>query len=194
VRGMLSFILLTCVASLALSARPQVELPSASAERWKSANDAGQRALEQGRSPEAIREFQSAIAEAEKLGWADPRLAGSISGLAQGYLQQGNYAASESLFQRSLGILEKALGPEDPAVAGILNNLAAVYRLRGNYAEATPPARLGRSSLVPKLRRRETFPKPGGLSPVEPTRSDATPLRDERLSTRAPRSKRLADL
>ena len=138
---MLSFILLTFVAPLALSARPQVEPPSASAERWRAANDAGQKALEQRRSPEAIREFQSAVAEAEKLGWADLRLADSISGLAQGYLQQGNYAASESLFQRSLGILEKALGPEDPAVAGILNNLAAVYRLRGNYAEATPPAR-----------------------------------------------------
>ena len=132
-RGMLSFILLTCLTTFAVSALPQVE-------PWKSANDAGQRALEQGRFPEAIREFQSAIAEAEKLGWNDARLAGSISGLAQGYLQQGNYAASESLFQRSLAILEKGPGPENPALAGILNNLATVYRLRGNYAAATPPA------------------------------------------------------
>jgi len=138
---MLSLILLTCVATFAFSASPQVDIPSAGADRWKTANDAGQRALDQGRSPEAIREFQSAIAEAEKLGWADQRLAGSISSLAQAYLLQGNYAASESLFQRSLGIVEKALGPDDPAVAGILNNLATVYRLRGKYAEATPPAR-----------------------------------------------------
>jgi tetratricopeptide (TPR) repeat protein len=138
---MLWFILLTCGATPALSTPSQVESPSAGAERWKAANDAGARALEQGRSPDAIREFQSAIAEAEKLGWADARLAGSISGLAQGYLQQSNYAASESLFQRSLGILEKALGPEDPAVAGVLNNLATVYRLRGKYGDATPLAR-----------------------------------------------------
>ena len=140
-RGMVSFILLPCIVTLALSAPPQVESPSAGAERWRAANDAGQRALEQGRFPEAVREFQSAIGEAEKLGWNDPRLAGSISGLAQGYLQQGNYAESESLFQRALAILEKELGPENVALAGVLNNLATVYRLRGNYAAATPPAR-----------------------------------------------------
>ena len=138
-RAMRWLILLMCASTLALSA-PQAAPTSGSPERWSSENEAGQKALEQGRSPEAIRAFQSAIAEAEKLGWTDQRLAGSISGLAQGYLLQGNYAASESLFQRSLGILEKALGPDDPAVAGILNNLATVYRLRGNYADATAPA------------------------------------------------------
>jgi tetratricopeptide (TPR) repeat protein len=136
---MLWLILLTFVPKPALSA--QVQPTSGSAERWSAENEAGQRALDQGRLPEAIRAFQTAIAEAEKLGWADQRIAGSIIGLAQSYLLQGNYAASESLFQRSLGILEKALRPEDPAVAGILNNLATVYRLRGNYADATTTAR-----------------------------------------------------
>src|SRR5262245_32837256 len=104
---MLSFILLTCAATLALSAPPQVVPTSGSAENWRAENEAGQKALEQGRTPEAIRAFQAAIAEAEKLGWADQRLAGSIRGLAQGYMLQGNYTASESQFQRSLGILEK---------------------------------------------------------------------------------------
>lgn len=139
-RGVLSVILLTCVTTLAVSV-PQVEPASAGAERWRSANDAGQRALEQGRVPDAIREFQSAIAEAEKLGWNDQRLAGSLTGLAQGYMQQGNFAASEGLLQRSLGILEKTLGPESPVLAGILNTLATVYRLRGNYADAAGTAR-----------------------------------------------------
>jgi tetratricopeptide (TPR) repeat protein len=138
---MLSLILLTGMATLVLSATPQLEPASGNAERWKAENEAGQRALEQGRSPEAIQAFQAAVTEAEKLGWADQRLAASISGLAQGYLLQGNYAASERLFRRSLGILEDAVGPEDPTVAGILNSLATVYRLQENYAEATPPAR-----------------------------------------------------
>src|SRR5262245_65150392 len=118
---MLSFILLTCAATLALSAPPQVVPTSGSSENWRAENEAGQKALEQGRTAEAIRAFQAAIAEAEKLGWTDQRLAGSISGLAQSYLQQGSYASSESLFQRSLAILEKAVGPEDPEARGILN-------------------------------------------------------------------------
>jgi hypothetical protein len=33
------------------------------------------------------------------------------------YVSMGNYAAAEPLFKRSLGILEKALGPEHPDVA-----------------------------------------------------------------------------
>ena len=140
-RGILSFILLTCLATFALSVPPQVPSTAVSAERWKAENDAGSRALEQGRSPEAIRSFQTAIAEAEKLGWADQRLAGSIYGVAQAYLLQGDTASGERLFQRSLGILENALGRDDPNVAVFLYNVATVYRLRGNYAEAIPPAR-----------------------------------------------------
>jgi tetratricopeptide (TPR) repeat protein len=133
--------LLTGVVTLALSAPAQVGPASGSPERWRAENEAGQIALQQGRPAEAIRAFQAAIAEAEKLGWADQRLAGSISGMAQSYLLQNNYAASERLFQRSLEILEKAVGPEDPAVSLTLNNLATVHRLRGNYAEAVVPAR-----------------------------------------------------
>jgi tetratricopeptide (TPR) repeat protein len=133
------FILLTAAATLALTAAPQVE--TSNAERWKAQNEAGQSALQLGRSTEAIRAFQAAMSEAENLGWSDRRLADSISGLAQGYLLQGNYAASERLFERSLEILEKALGPEDPSVAVTLNNLATVYRLRGDYAQAIPSAR-----------------------------------------------------
>jgi tetratricopeptide (TPR) repeat protein len=42
------------------------------------------------------------------------------------------------LYQRSLAIREKALGPEHPAVATSLNNLAELYRNQGRYAEAEP--------------------------------------------------------
>ena len=41
--------------------------------------------------------------------------------------QRGYYTDAEPLFQRSLAILEKALGPEHPDVAGSLNNLAELY-------------------------------------------------------------------
>jgi CHAT domain-containing protein len=42
------------------------------------------------------------------------------------------------LFQRSLAIREKSLGPDHPYVAGSLNNLAGLYRSQGRYADALP--------------------------------------------------------
>ncbi|MFQ5818178.1 MAG: tetratricopeptide repeat protein, partial [Terriglobia bacterium] len=50
------------------------------------------------------------------------------------------YAAAEPLYQRSLAIWEKALGPEHPDVATALENYAALLRKTGRRAEA---ARLG---------------------------------------------------
>ena len=43
---------------------------------------------------------------------------------------QGRYAEAEPLYQRSLGIGKKALGPEHPAVASSLNDLAALLDLQ----------------------------------------------------------------
>jgi tetratricopeptide (TPR) repeat protein len=42
------------------------------------------------------------------------------------------------LYEQSLAIAEKALGPEHPDVAASLNNLAALLRAQGSYAEARP--------------------------------------------------------
>jgi tetratricopeptide (TPR) repeat protein len=52
--------------------------------------------------------------------------------------QQGRYAEAIPLYQRSLAILEKALGPEHPNVASNLNNLALLYHSLGDYAKAEP--------------------------------------------------------
>ncbi|CAM9588227.1 unnamed protein product, partial [Laminaria digitata] len=51
---------------------------------------------------------------------------------------QGNYAVAGPLFERSLTIREKALGPEHPDVATSLNNLAGLLQTQDNYAEAGP--------------------------------------------------------
>lgn len=40
---------------------------------------------------------------------------------------QGKYAEAEPLYERSLAIREKVLGPEHPLVAQLLNNRAAVF-------------------------------------------------------------------
>ncbi|MGH8500651.1 MAG: tetratricopeptide repeat protein, partial [Methylococcales bacterium] len=45
----------------------------------------------------------------------------------------GQYGQAEPLYQRSLAISEKALGPDHPDVATSLNNLALLYSAQGAY-------------------------------------------------------------
>ena len=71
-------------------------------------------------------------------GRSTPMWLTSLNNLALLYYAQGKYAEAEPLYQRSLAIWEKALGPEHPDVATSLNNLAALYRAQGKYAEAEP--------------------------------------------------------
>ena len=52
------------------------------------------------------------------------------------YWNQGRYAEAEPLYQRSLAILEKAMGPEHPEVAPTLENYATKLREAGRKAEA----------------------------------------------------------
>ena len=65
-------------------------------------------------------------------------MAASLSDLAHLYQTQGRYAESDPLYERSLSILEKVLGPEHPAVGKSINNLAVLHHEQGNYAEAKP--------------------------------------------------------
>ena len=58
----------------------------------------------------------------------------SLNNLAELYHDQGRYADAEPLYQRSLAISEKALGPDHPDVATSLNNLAGLYETKA----ATP--------------------------------------------------------
>jgi tetratricopeptide (TPR) repeat protein len=53
-------------------------------------------------------------------------------------MDTGDYAKAEPLFQRSLAISEKALGPDHPDTATWLNNLASLYQATGAYAKAEP--------------------------------------------------------
>ena len=52
--------------------------------------------------------------------------------------ERADYREAEPLYQRSLAIWEKALGPDHPDVALSLNNLAALYDSQGRYADAEP--------------------------------------------------------
>ena len=50
----------------------------------------------------------------------------------------GYYTEAEPLYQRSLVILEKALGSDHSDVGQSLNNLALLYQVQGHYTEAEP--------------------------------------------------------
>jgi tetratricopeptide (TPR) repeat protein len=63
-------------------------------------------------------------------------VADSINNLAELRRAQGRYAEAEPLYQRSLEIWERTLGPEHPSVAQGLENYAALLRAMGRVAEA----------------------------------------------------------
>ncbi len=103
---------------------------------WEEYNEAGVEAQEQARYAEAEEAFLAALEEAKKFGDLDPRLAASLNSLAVIYQAQGKLSEAERLFQQTLAVDEKVLGPEHPDTATTLSNLAIVYGNQGKYAEA----------------------------------------------------------
>jgi tetratricopeptide (TPR) repeat protein len=49
---------------------------------------------------------------------------------------QGDYPKASQYYTRTIGILERRLGPDDPSLAPALNNLGAVQFQDGKYDEA----------------------------------------------------------
>jgi tetratricopeptide (TPR) repeat protein/CHAT domain-containing protein len=74
----------------------------------------------------------------EKFGESDTTVARALNLLGLCYYYQANYAQCESLWNKTLAIREKALGPDHPHAAQSLNNLGLLYWRQGKYAEAEP--------------------------------------------------------
>ena len=98
---------------------------------WKEYMEAAGKAYQQADYARAEKLVKAALREAEKFGEQDPRFATSLNNLAELYRVQGKYVEAEPLYQRSLAIREKALGPEHPQVA---TGSLAIYRNQGKYA------------------------------------------------------------
>ena len=71
--------------------------------------------------------------------------------LALLYGDWSRYADAMPLFERSLAILGKTLGPGHSEVATSLNNLAAVYAAHGRYADLPSRCTSGRWQYREKL-------------------------------------------
>jgi tetratricopeptide (TPR) repeat protein len=103
---------------------------------WETYNDAGVKAYLDGDHAEARTQFAAALREARRFGTDDPRLAQSLSGMAEVQRAEGKLDDAERLHEEALTIREKAFGPRHPEVAQSLENLATVYRAQGRIASA----------------------------------------------------------
>jgi len=106
-------------------AHPQKE--AANDVRWKELDEAGGKALAEGRPIDAEKMWKSALQLAERFGPEDGRLTISLNNLAEFYESQNKYAEAEPLRKRALALMEKILGPEHPLVVQGLYNLSTLY-------------------------------------------------------------------
>ena len=93
--------------------------PSAQGDLWETYMAAATKAYQQGNYPEAEKQLEAAVKEAEGFGPQDPRLATSLNNLAEAYRLEGRYGKAEPLHRRALAIREVALGPEHPDVGTV---------------------------------------------------------------------------
>lgn len=103
---------------------------------WTQRIQAAGTALFRGDYPEAERQTEAALKEAEEFGEHDWRLAMTLNKLAGLYRVQGRYDEAAALYRRSLAIDEKTLGPKHPNVTAGVNDLAELYRTQGRDDEA----------------------------------------------------------
>ena len=67
---------------------------------------------------------------------AAPDVATDLENLGDTYRAQGNYTAADPLYQRSLAIWEKALGPDHLRVASGLDKYAVFLHKMGRESDA----------------------------------------------------------
>lgn len=104
----------------------------------QEAFSAGSRALGQGRYAEAERLLVEAVAEAERSGPDEGRLAEALVALAGAVCKRGRPAEAVPLLERALAIEEKLRGAEHPEVGRTLNDLAGMWLSRGEPGKAEP--------------------------------------------------------
>src|SRR5262245_41792415 len=104
------------VTALALTSWPGL---AAQETPWEKATKAGDQLTMQGRYLEAEKSYLEALAEAEKSGVQDPRLANSLNNLAALYRNQGRYTETLRLLQTALGIWNTIPEPNPTDLAAV---------------------------------------------------------------------------
>ncbi len=99
---------------------------------WKLGIDAHQ----QGELAVAERLLRAGVLEAEALGPNDPRLASSLSVLADVLREQSRFGETEPLLERAMKIYEQHFGESHPSTVEVIQQLSTVYEAVGRYARA----------------------------------------------------------
>jgi tetratricopeptide (TPR) repeat protein len=84
------------------------------------------------------RTLEAALRLAQRSGGSAPGLARALNHLAEFYLEKGRCAEAWRLYQRSLPLMEQALGPEHPEVAVTLANSCAAAVGASHHLNARP--------------------------------------------------------
>lgn len=107
-------------------------------DEWSKHIQAGREHLNAQRYAEAEKELQAAVAEAEKGGVEDRRLAATLYNLGHVYAKQKDYEKAEATYKRSLTICEKICGDKDKEVLRTMTSLAKLYTEEKKYDQAEP--------------------------------------------------------
>src|SRR5437764_14348305 len=102
-----------------------------SVARWRDSLIQGNESRRQGKYAEARRSYLDALAEAEKFGPDDPRLAATLNNLGALLFDYGDYAEAERILRRAVGILERTAPDGNGDTANALNNLATLLAKAG---------------------------------------------------------------
>ncbi len=137
---MMSMPTIGLLAAVAMAAQDPGKMP----EAWEQKYEAASKEAMSGAYAKAEVLMLEVVAEAEKLGAQDPRLATPLANLGSFYAGRKRYAEAEPLLRRALAIREKALGPDHPDVARTLVSLV-MCRLSNEPKEA--------EAVAPMLRR-----------------------------------------
>src|SRR5277367_1299661 len=110
--------------------------PVAQESAWQANHDAGKKAFEAHRYGEAEKYYSAGLAQAEKFGEKDLRLAVSLFDMGIIYYVQQRYEKAEKTLKRAITVREDVPGPDEPELNKVLLELAEVYRAEQRFDEA----------------------------------------------------------
>ena len=103
---------------------------------WRGYSAAGLEAVARGDLAEAEALLEAGVADAERYGLNDFRVAITLNILAGFYRTVERYAEAEPLYQRALAVAEERWGPDHPRVAMVLESYAFLLAQTGRRDEA----------------------------------------------------------
>gem|GEM_PF-1160375 len=169
-RGRALFLVVASILGLALGALGAGEDEDARLLRmksWAACLEAGTQAYQQHHFAEGEALLARAVAEAESFGPQDPRVAESLTALADCYRMQRKYEEAEACCLRALRIEEKRLGSDDPELVLVLSKLGQVLRDQRRFEEGEEPYRRALALQEQVLRAQEETLGPDHLDLIE---------------------------